>query len=109
MLSFCSVLQAQDIISIPVYDIGKTSMDLAFELETDGAHSKVVLDCQSFLHGINIYDSSHNQTLQFYLYEPECHEVLSFVWDRNAKDENSCVRLDLVNNSYELLGSCDLD
>lgn len=109
MLALSSVLHAEELVEIPVTDVKRTAMDMAFDLDTDESFSKVILDCQSFLHGINIYDEQQRQILQFYLYEPECHEILDFVWDRKTQNKDSCIRLDLEKNAYELLGSCPLD
>jgi len=107
ILGLSSVLHAQDLIDIPVADVLRTDLDVVFEIDTEETYSKVTLDCQSFLHGINIYDENDRNLLQFYLYEPECHEVLNFIWERKDDGKQSCIRLDLAKNGYELLESCD--
>ena len=107
MLGLNSVLHAQTLISIPVADVLRTELEAVFELDTEEVFSKVTLDCQSFLHGINIYDEDDHNLLQFYLYQPECHEVLNFVWSRKDTGKHSCIKLDLDKSAYELLESCD--
>jgi hypothetical protein len=96
---------------IPVVGISKTDMSAMFNLDTGLTPLKAVLDCQSFLHGLNLFQQDSNgdfvKAVEFFLYESECHEIYNFVKNRSDQNKDSCIVLDTENKSYELYSSCE--
>ncbi|MBT7608190.1 MAG: hypothetical protein HN576_00435 [Bacteriovoracaceae bacterium] len=97
-------------IPIPVVGISNTDMSAMYNLDTRLKPLKVVLDCQSFLHGVNLYQQNSNgdfvKEIEFYLYESECYEIYNFVKKRSDQNQSSCIVLDTDKKSYELYDSC---
>jgi hypothetical protein len=114
LIAFCFISSAQTYAlnktPIPVIAISNTDMAAMYNLDTGLTPLKVVLDCQSFLHGINLYQKNNTgefkKVLDFYLYQPECIEIYQFVKKRADQNEESCIVLDTDNKSYELFESC---
>ncbi len=100
-------------VPIPVIGITETEFEMMFNLETGLTPLKVILDCQSFFHGLNVYEKKNNGTFEkalgFYLYEPECREIYGYIKTRSDQNLNSCIILDTENKNYQLLSSCGKD
>ena len=102
---------AESKVPIPVEGMSATEFESMFKLETGITPLKVILDCQSFLHGINVYqmdaDGSFKTALEFFLHQPECVEIYEFVKKQTDNNKTSCIVLDTDAKSYELFESCD--
>ena len=115
LLMFCLLLSfnlmAESRIPIPITGISATEFEAMFKLETDITPLKVILDCQSFLHGINIYqqatDGTFQKSLEFYLEQPECLEIYEFVRNQSDQNKESCIVLDTETLNYQLFSSCE--
>jgi hypothetical protein len=96
---------------IPVIGISNTDMGSMFNLETGVTPLKAVLDCQSFLHGLNLFQKNNQgeyiKEIEFYLYESECHKIYDYVKKQDDQNKTSCIVLDLNNKSFELYESCE--
>lgn len=113
-LAFCFILSTRAIAlnktPIPVIAMSNTDMGAMYNLETGLTPLKVVLDCQSFLHGLNLFQKNGNgefeKVIEFYLYEPECKEIYEYVKKRTDQNKESCIVLDTDTKSYQLYESC---
>jgi hypothetical protein len=94
-------------VRVPVKGIQNTELDGLFNIQSSEQFSKVTLDCVSFIHGINFYDSdkSNNSwelSYSFPLSESQCSEVFQFIKNSLEKSKPVCVELDVVNQDYIL-------
>jgi hypothetical protein len=82
------------------------NMDYSFEIKTD-KFDKVILDCQSFITGINFYKKNklaHGIYLDAY---SECPEMHSFINDSRAKGEPVCLEIEVESNSLTVSNEPD--
>lgn len=82
---------------------------LMFEILGPNPVDRLVLDCQSFLHGLTFYQENHpkhpDPSYHFYLYEPECHEIHHFIvntLEYGKKGEKACLEILPQSNEYFL-------
>lgn len=81
---------------------------LKFEIKGNIPTDRVVLDCQSFIHGVTFYQFDHPRHpapyYHFMLYEPECHEIHHFFVKELIKKSAKQACLTLYPNSghYEI-------
>ena len=99
--SFSFKVSAQDLL-FPIHSMEETENEGMFELESDSELPRVVLDCQSFFHGLNFYtedESGRENRDGFYLlYEQECIEIFVFIEDNLEKGNDLCLQ---TKNNYE--------
>lgn len=112
ILSFSfTKVTAESRFPIPVEGMSTTEFESMFKLETGISPLKVILDCQSFLHGLNVYqmdaDGSFKTALEFYLHQPECLEIYEFVKKQTDDNKTSCIVLNTDTKTYDLFESCD--
>lgn len=97
---------SKNTLNLPVYAIEPTEFQAMFKLITDEDYSQVILDCQSFIHGLNFYqeNSEGNQEMQhsFYLDEAECRQIFEFIHNSLEKNGHACVGLDFTKNEFQL-------
>lgn len=79
-----------------------------FELTTVNDNNPyIVLDCQSFLHHISWSRSHELPPYQaFFLYSPECWDIVEFLYASQHSELLSCAEFDFKNNTYRLY-TCD--
>lgn len=77
-----------------------------FELESHPS-LKLTLDCDSFLFGLFIQNSSRNDF--FHFFEGECYEISESVSQWTQAGESACLKIDLVKKDWKLekgIGAC---
>ena len=80
--------------------IKETSRLGYFSLVTSSQGTSLDLDCSSFLHGLQIAKASENRF--FYLYEPECYDLMNSVKENQKSGELSCLEVDFESHSWEV-------
>jgi hypothetical protein len=82
---------------VSVDDFIDTEFEAMFEIKS-AEHEKVILDCQSFFAGINIYNQSgilYNQTMD----HGQCYELTSFIKTSMQQNRPVCIEIDSKGNS----------
>lgn len=78
--------------SLIVKSLKPTELEAMFELVGTKSYDKVVLDCQSFIHGVSFYKNTH-LIKHFYLEVEECSDLYGLLRDRSEQEIMSCLRL----------------
>lgn len=83
-----------------------TNFDVMFELKSSKKFDRVVLDCQSFIHGLNFYKQNTEGKIdiffKFYLDSNECLEIYQFIDESLTNRKHACIELDSYSNEYYL-------
>jgi hypothetical protein len=89
---------------ILINGLEQTPRDYRYVLKTDGHHySSVVLDCQSFVNGIEFYRGNDSAPAEsFFLYHNECEDIFFFVQDSEDMGKQSCLLLNQWERTYKL-------
>jgi hypothetical protein len=73
-------------------DYKKTDFDYMYEVKVD-AYSKVILDCQGFIKGMNFYQEKKLEQI-VYMDEEECDQSNEFLKDSIENQRPVCIELD---------------
>jgi len=97
---------ATDLMKFPVYDMIETDFEVMFRLITPKRYGKVILDCQSFIHGINFYkkddQGKDDVFFKFYLDASECRHIFDFIENSLDKSSHVCIELNSFSGEYLL-------
>ena len=82
-------------------DYLRTNMDYMFEVKTT-KFDKVILDCQSFIHGINFYKDK-KVVHSFYLEDDQCQDMHNYLRDSNDGKVPVCFEISENGKSLTLI------
>ena len=95
---------AKDFVKVPVYDMISTNFDVMFELLSSNKFGKIILDCQSFIQGINFYsadkDGKDKVYYKFYLESGDCQSVYDNITKFLHKGTHVCIELNTFSGKY---------
>ena len=103
LFSASSLLAAQveQAHSVTVSGYKNTDREEVIELVQTSEYKKVVLDCASFLHGLELTTSQSSEF--FFLHESECEKLAQFIQDDSAEKIKSCMIVDFEDGSVRYL------
>jgi len=78
-----------------------TDRDAVVELIQNSVYKKVVLDCDSFLHGLTL--TSDQSSNFFMLHESECDKLWKLVKEDADQQASSCMLVDFDTGTLEYL------
>ena len=91
-----SSANAQRFIQIPVFELKSTEFVDSWELVTGIQDKEVVLDCTSFLNGLNFYQLKNNGDKELlegiFLYHHECRELGDRIYQLTSRDQALCLK-----------------
>lgn len=100
------VVAAKDSIKFQLSAIENTEFEAMFELITQKKYGKVILDCQSFIQGINFYKTDEEERekiyLKFYLDSYQCEDFFYKIKSSLNKKYQPCIELNLSTGEYSL-------
>lgn len=110
MAALSSQVFASEIIRMPVKDfVVDEQMDFVFELKTT-KFDQVILDCQSFITGMNFYNGGHLKN-SVYLDMFACEDVVDFLSKSKELNRPVCMGLNPMKNeltfTQESIEKCD--
>jgi len=88
---------AENTVKMKVESIQDTSFDYMFEIKVK-EYPRVVLDCQSFIMGMNFYYDDYLER-NIYLAEEDCQSIHQFISERMENQTPVCMELDPFENS----------
>lgn len=96
-------------LQVTIQGLERTEFEYMYELNTDSDFEQVVLDCQSFIHGLNFYRLNHDNRLYrvhgLILEAHECEGMHDYLVQNDGKD--LCLNIDLKAENMELKqGAC---
>jgi hypothetical protein len=97
---------AKDSIKFQLNAIENTEFEAMFQLVTQEKYGKVILDCQSFIQGINFYRTDEEGTekiyLKFYLDSYQCEDFFFQIKNSLNKKNQPCIELNISTGEYSL-------
>lgn len=97
LFSLSTLAQVQ---SIQVEEYLSTDMDFIFEISNKN-YEKVVLDCQGFINGVNLYDH-HGRHDLLILDIGECEDIHVQIVQGLEKEAPVCLKVDLDRRAYQV-------
>ena len=97
--------EEDEILRFTIVDYRPTDRSYVAEIMTDEAYDLILLDCQSFFNGINVFENQGENAVPLFtvFLEPqECEEIHEFLLSNLEDDQISCMELDLTNYDYYL-------
>lgn len=107
LLNIQNALAKDDLLRFPVNDMASTNFDVMFELLSDEKFGRIVLDCQSFIHGIKFYNpitDGKDETVlfNFYLESDECSHIFDYIEQSLYLGKHVCIELNSFSGRYRL-------
>jgi len=87
-------------LDIQVEDYLETDFDFMFEIENKN-FNKVVLDCQSFINGVNLYGDKDEHAV-LVLDIGECEDIHFAIIEGMKNSSPVCLSLDFDNRAYKV-------
>jgi len=98
-LLFVSLTQAST-LDVQVENYINTDFDYMFEIKNKN-FKKVVLDCQSFINGVNLYGDQDEHAV-LVLDIGECEHIHFSIIEAMEKESPVCLSLDFDNRAYQV-------
>lgn len=86
---------------IDVLGWSATDRDAVVELNQKSIYKKIVLDCDSFLHGLTL--TSDQSSNFFMLHESECDKLWGYIQEDSNQRVSSCMLVDFDSGTLEYL------